>query len=73
MVKRIHVNSNRIRSNSKNGTDDPVITLRHGNKVMSYGHSVEILGPSTVVYRPESPLPCGAKVWIETESEVRVS
>ena len=25
-----------------------------------------------VVYRPESPLPCGAKVWIETANEVEV-
>jgi len=23
-----------------------------------------------VVYRPDKPLSCGAKVWIETESEV---
>lgn len=25
---------------------------------------------ATVVYRPDKPLSCGAKVWIETEKEV---
>lgn len=69
-MKRIHVNSNRIRSNSKHGTDDPVVTVREGNKVLFYAHEVEILGYSRVVYRPDKPLSCGAKVWIETDAEV---
>jgi hypothetical protein len=64
---RIHVNSNRIRSNAKHGTDDPVITVRDAkNKVLYYCHEVEVTGPSKVVYSPDKPLPCGAKVWIET-------
>jgi hypothetical protein len=29
---------------------------------------VEFSGPSKMVYRPENPLPCGAKLWIETEN-----
>jgi hypothetical protein len=29
---------------------------------------VEILGSSKLVYRPDKPLSCGAKVWIETTS-----
>jgi hypothetical protein len=36
----------------------------------TYCHGVEIAGPSKVVYSPDKPLSCGAKVWIETESEV---
>ena len=35
-----------------------------------YAHEVEILGPSKIVYSPKKPLSCGARVWIETESEV---
>ena len=69
MKKRIHVNMHKIRFNRKHGTNDPVITVKtsHSNR---YAHSVDILGPSTVIYRPEKPLSCGARVWIETDSEV---
>ena len=69
MKKRIHVNMHKIRFNKKHGTNDPVITVKtsHSNR---YAHNVDILGPSTVIYRPDKPLSCGARVWIETESEV---
>jgi len=33
---------------------------------------VQILGESKVVYSPDKPLSCGAKVWIETDAEVIV-
>ena len=35
-----------------------------------YGHTVEVQGASKVVYSPDKPLSCGAKVWIETDGEV---
>ena len=60
-----------IRSNKKNGTNDPVITVKT-YKSNTYGHEVEILGKSKVVYSPDKPLSCGARVWIETDSEVLV-
>ena len=41
-------------------------------KSNDYAHSVDISGPCRVVYSPDKPLSCGAKVWIETESEVKV-
>lgn len=67
----IHVNQHKIRSNKKNGTNEPVITVKQG-KTNRYGHSVDILGPSRVVYGGnEVPLlSCGARVVIETEAEV---
>ena len=65
----IHVNQHVIKANSKNGTDDPVLTVKT-YKSNTYAHDVEIKGPSRVVYSPDKPLSCGAKVWIETESEV---
>ena len=37
-----------------------------------YAREVEILGESKVIYRPDKPLSCGAKVWIETEAEVKI-
>jgi len=69
MLKRIHVNQHNIRSNKKNGTNKPVITVKT-SKSNDYAHNVEVLGPSKVIYRPDKPLSCGAKVWIETTAEV---
>ena len=69
----IHVNQHKIRSNKKHGTNEPVITVKQGKK-NTYCHSVEVMGPSVVRYGGnEKPiLSCGARVVIETESEVRI-
>ena len=72
MLKRIHVNQHNIRSNKKNGTNKPVITVKT-SKSNDYGHEVDILGPSKVIYSPDKPLSCGARVWIETEAEVKIA
>ncbi len=71
MKTRIHVNQHKIRANKKHGTNDPVITVKT-SKSNTYGHEVMIKGSSKVIYSPDKPLSCGAKVWIETESEVVV-
>ena len=65
----IHVNQHVIKRNSKTGEREPTLTVKQGRK-NTYVHEVEIHGPSKVVYNPDKPLNCGAKVWIETESEV---
>lgn len=67
----IHVNQHVIRSNQKTGAREPVITVKQGKK-NTYTHEVEILGPSRVVYSPDKPLSCGARVWIETTGEVLI-
>ena len=59
----------KIRANKKNGTNEPVITVKT-YKSNTYAHEVEILGESKVVYSPDKPLSCGARVWIETDAEV---
>ena len=69
MKTRIHVNQHIIRKNYKNNENEPVLTSKT-SKSNEYAHEVEILGPSKVIYSPNKPLSCGAKVWIETESEV---
>ena len=71
MKKRIHVNQHKIRSNKKNNLNEQVITVKT-SKSNNYGHEVEILGPSKIIYSPDKPLSCGAKVWIETEAEVNI-
>ncbi len=69
MKKIIHVNMHKIRSNKKNDTNDPVITVKT-YKSNNYAHEVDIQGPSKIVYSKDKPLPCGARVWIETEEKV---
>jgi|TARA_R110002020_G_scaffold392370_1_gene602648 hypothetical protein len=70
MKKRIHINQHVIRANAKNGTNDPAITVKTYKKNV-YAHRVDIGGASTVVYSPDKPLNCGARVWIETDAPVR--
>ena len=73
MKKIIHVNQHAIKRNNKalDGNYEPVITVKT-YKSNTYGFEVDIKGPTKVVYSPEKPLACGARVWIETESDVYV-
>ncbi|MDJ0733063.1 MAG: helix-turn-helix domain-containing protein [Nostocaceae cyanobacterium] len=68
----IHVNQHVIRSNHKNDERFPVIAVKH-SKHNIYGHEIEINGPCRVIYRPDSPLSCGARVWIETFAMVNIT
>ena len=65
----IHVNQHIIKSNRKNGVNDPVLTVKT-YKENIYAHEVEIKGDSKVCYSSDKPLSCGAHVWIETNNEV---
>ena len=69
MKKKIHVNQHVIRSNHKTGEKKPCLTVKT-YKTNTYANEVEIKGASKVIYSPDKPLPCGAKVWIETDAEV---
>jgi hypothetical protein len=67
----IHVNQHVVKANAKTGENNPVLTVKT-YKENKYAHEVKILGESKVIYSPDKPLSCGAKVWIETEAEVEV-
>jgi hypothetical protein len=67
----IHVNQHVIKSNAKTGANEPVLTVKT-YKENRYAKEVIIKGDSKVVYSPDNPLSCGAKVWIETHAEVQV-
>ena len=67
----VHVNQHVIRANLKTGARDPVLTVKN-YKENRYAHEVHIEGPSTIVYSPDKALACGARVWIETTSNVRI-
>jgi hypothetical protein len=71
MKKYIHINQHIIKRNGKTGERNPVITVKT-YKSNDYGHEVEVLGPCNVKYSPDKPLSCGAKVWIETPSLLRL-
>jgi hypothetical protein len=65
----IHVNQHHIRRNVK-GENLPVFSVKSG-RTNRYARSVEIRDPdgtivARLVYRPDKPLSCGARVWIET-------
>jgi len=66
MKAKIHINRHKIRSNAKNGESVPVITVKT-YRSNEYASNVRINGPSEVVYSPDKPLSCGAKVWIEAD------
>lgn len=74
--KIIHINQHKIRSNTKTGERHPVITCKTYN-TNDYAHEVEVLDQNgvvacRVVYRPDKPLSCGAKVWIETFNNINI-
>ena len=71
MKRFIHINRNIIQFNAKHGTAHPVCRVQEGN-TSRYGMTVDIHGPSKMVYDPENPLKCGAKLWIETEADVTI-
>jgi len=71
MKKIIHVNQHIIKENRKNDTRKPPLTCKT-SKDNIYAGEITIDGPCRIRYSPDKPLPCGAHVWIETESEITV-
>ena len=67
----IHVNQHIIRANNKSTEHKPPLTIKT-YKENRKGFEALISGSAKVIYSPDKPLSCGAKVWIETESEVVV-
>lgn len=71
MKKYIHVDQRNIRKNLKEGTNLPIFTvLTYKSNIKC--HNVKINGPCELVYSPNKPLNCGARVFISTEAEVEI-
>jgi len=68
MVKIIHVNRQHIAMNAKDGKNRPVYTVKDRGQTR-YAREVIINGPSRLVYSGQQ-LTCGARAWIETDSEL---
>lgn len=69
-MKIIHVNRQHIAMNAKDGKDRPVYTIKDRGKTL-YAREVIINGPSKLVYSGEQ-LSCGARAWIETDSDIEL-
>ena len=70
-IARIHVNQHIIKANAKNGENNPIFTIKQGGK-NTYAHNVKVVGELELVYSPDKPLSCGAKVWIETRGDIEI-
>lgn len=76
-LKQIHINRHMIRHNLKNPTElKPPITVQTSLGSVR-ANKVRIDGPSEIVYASgvcdsRKKLPCGARVWIETNSPVQL-
>ena len=72
----IHVNQHVIRRNKKENSADPPITVKQGrSNIYTDRADIVVNGVvvASVVYQPESPLSCGAKVWIEVPGDSTAS
>lgn len=71
MKQILHVNQHVIRANAKGGSSEPPIIVRNYKGRVS-AHEVELVVDGKVVgkfvYRPHDPLPCGARLWLESDS-----
>jgi len=70
-IARIHVNQHVIKANAKSGERNPVFTIKQGGK-NTYATRVKVVGEMGLVYSPDKPLSCGAKVWIETRGDIEL-
>lgn len=70
-IKRIHVNQHVIKANKKNGINDPVLTIKTTSDNIKANH-IMIGDNVRLCYAPESPLACGATIWIETTEQISI-
>lgn len=66
-LKRVHVNKHIIAANVKCGRNDPAITVQTSAGSFT-ARTVVIHGPS--IMRSDKPLPCGARVYLETNAQL---
>ncbi len=61
----VHINSNIIRQNIKKSKAEREPAIAVKGKEKHYVHELEIPVPCKIIYNPDKPLSCGARVWIE--------
>lgn len=65
----IHVNQHKIRAREESPL---TVKTYKDNREATEADILDASGNvvATIVYRPEKPLSCGARVWIETQNQV---
>jgi hypothetical protein len=71
MVK-VYINRHVVAANQKSGERKPPITILRSKGQRSYALDVELHGNVRVVYSPDKPLSCGARVWIECDDAIAI-
>lgn len=74
MRQVVHVNQQTIAKNRRDGTALPPIIART-YKGAEHASEMELRLPDGTavgkfVYRPHDPLPCGARLWLELDTDV---
>ena len=64
----VHVNRHLVKA----GDPEPLTVKTYRSRLNASQADIVVDGEvvASIVYRPDSPLSCGAKVWIETKHEV---
>jgi hypothetical protein len=73
MKQILHVAQDAIRKNAKHGTNEPAIIIRDykdGKRVHEAALVVDGREVGRFVYRPHKPLSCGARLWLEVDTDV---
>ena len=73
LIKRIHVNQQIIRQNTKlpRSKRRPPLTVQCTGGPFP-GWEISIEGKSKLIYSPDKALGSGARLWIETKAEVQI-
>ena len=66
-IKRLHVDQAVIRRNRDTGSNDAPLTIQTSAGPLK-AHRVSILGSCELINSPHQPLPCGARVYIQTKA-----
>lgn len=69
MTIKVHVNQHVIRANihKAEGEREPPLRIIRGRSKPEAAFEVLLMGPARVVYSPDKPLKCGARLWIEAD------
>lgn len=69
---RVYINRHVVAANQKSGARNPPITILRPKAQREYALEVELIGTARVVYAPDRPLSCGARVWIECDEAMAI-
>jgi hypothetical protein len=64
---RVTVNRHIVKANEKHGRSDPPFSILRSGQPVERAKRIKLIGDPELVYRPEKPLKCGARVWLEAK------